>query len=129
MIHRPIEPISKVFLALIEHLEDTFEDNSIAMNLVAEAYEEYDTVDDFVAYIQNITSYGCASGVLPELIYTDAIQRFFLEHYDCIAELVGEYEDEFGSIELGYDCATTLTYLAVEMVASRIENEVEDYLS
>ncbi|MEK7434187.1 MAG: hypothetical protein AABZ74_13725 [Cyanobacteriota bacterium] len=81
--------------------------------------------EDSEAYLQDIINCGCQNGVISELIYYKDVYPFFDEYYLEIQELLLEYQDEVGTIELQSDIKSKLTWLAVEIIAYRLANQLD----
>jgi hypothetical protein len=96
--------------------------SSIQAKVAQEALERDNPVDFF----NEITQYGCVSGMVSGLIYYCDTHRFFDDHYEEILELKAQYEDETGStLKIEGDLKNYLAWFAFEISASNLANQIE----
>ena len=67
--------------------------NSVAKYLKNLARQRYND-DGFPDTIKEIATYGCASGVVGDLIYHNDIVEFYDKHHDAIWEILVEFADD-----------------------------------
>ena len=66
-------------------------------------------------YLEEVTRYGCVSGVATNLATYNATHRFFDKNYDQIIQLKSDYEAETGEpLKLGFDIKNELAWFAYE---------------
>ncbi|WP_195536199.1 DUF7222 domain-containing protein [Bacillus paralicheniformis] len=96
-------------------------------NTVREWLENWlDDSDDKKTTLEDISSHGCQSGVVPELIYYSDTHKFFDVHYNSIMELVEEYREMTGSeVQFNGDLKNYYSWFAVEFMAWELLNELE----
>lgn len=80
-------------------------------------YEEEKT------FLEEVLQYGCASGIVPELIYFSQTHSFFIHYMEDIFNIYNEVKDNLSTdFEVN---ANNLSWLAFEYVVNEIYNEVE----
>ena len=102
----------------------------------------FDTTEEKRTYLEDVTSHGCSSGVVGDLIYYHDTEAFFREHTPEINNLLSRTILEGGYISpkeflSGFDaedplCLETqnrnlLAWFAYEAVALNILNNQEDF--
>lgn len=76
---------------------------------------------DPVAFLRDVTTYGCISGCVSGLVYFADTREFFDRHYEEIEELRREYENECGMpIRIAHDLKNDLAWFAFEAIARRL---------
>ena len=76
-------------------------------------------------FFSDLFSYGCASGMIGQLIYYSDTHKFFEEHYNEIEELRIEFEESIGQpLKIPYDLKNTLTWFAFEETARQIASDL-----
>lgn len=88
-----------------------------AVREIVESYGE-----EKKSFVRDVLTYGCASGVVPELTYYHQTHKFYREHEDEIWELVEEWAEETGElpIEIGKDIRSQLAWFAFEVMVGRL---------
>lgn len=81
---------------------------------------EYDEAE---GYFNNVLDYGCASGVVGELIYYTQTTEFFNTHADEIFDLYNELKSEYGEIDIELS-KNNLSWLAFEETLRQIANDL-----
>jgi len=111
---------------LTAFLETKRSETGIASS-VAEVALEYAPVSDF---FEDISQYGCVSGMVGELIYYSDTMAFFQKHYIEIEELRTQWEEETGMpVVIQGDLANFLAWFSFERVADQLWQEFEaEYL-
>lgn len=98
----------------------THKPGSIQAKVAQEALERDNPKDFF----EELTQYGCISGMVSSLIYYCDTHAFYEEHYDEIEELRSEYEDNFGEpLKIKDDLKNFLAWFAFEETAYRLSLE------
>lgn len=78
------------------------------------------------AFLEDVTQYGCASGVVSRLIYYSDTHQFFDDHYEEINELRSDFEDETSTtLKIDGDLKNYLAWFAFESVCFKLLNEIE----
>ena len=82
--------------------------------------------EEVIGTVEDITTYGCASGCVPALIYTKDTEAFFDRHADEIFELITDAKEE-GALDLNNIELTRneLAWIAFELIAWEIRDELE----
>ena len=82
--------------------------------------------EEVIGTVEDITTYGCASGCVPALIYCYQTEAFFDRHADEIFELITDAKEEgaldLNNIELSKN---DLAWTAFELIAWEIRDELE----
>lgn len=98
------------------------DDGTLAVCVAKTALDEGDPV----AFLHDVTTYGCASGCVSSLVYRSDARDFFDRHYEEIEELRQEYEDSTGvPVRIRYDLKNDLAWFAFETVAQRLLERFE----
>ena len=81
--------------------------------------------EEVVTTLDNINTYGCASGIVPTLMYYSDARAFFDRHADEIFELIEDMAEEGiidkSRLELSKN---NLAWTAFELIAWEIRDEV-----
>ena len=82
--------------------------------------------EEVMGTVEDITTYGCASGCVPALIYCYQTEAFFNRHTDEIFELITDAKEE-GALDLNNIELTRneLAWIAFELIAWEIRDELE----
>ena len=104
--------------------------NRLYNHVLENVKENYDTREEQLSYLEDITTNGCESGIVPHLIYTNEIHQFFDEYYDEIEEITQEVHDSLGEHPLtfnknNHDMKTFLSWMAYEETARRVLDDLE----
>ena len=82
---------------------------------------------EVIGTVEDITSYGCASGTVPALIYYSQTEAFFDRHSEEIFELIEDMSEEGiidkNRLELSKN---NLAWTAFELIAWQIRDELEN---
>ena len=82
--------------------------------------------EEVIGTVEDITTYGCASGCVPALIYCSDTEAFFDRHADEIFELIEDMAEEGvidkNRLELSKN---SLAWTAFELIAWEIRDELE----
>ena len=82
--------------------------------------------EEVMGTVENITTYGCASGTVPALTYYSQTEAFFNRHADEIFELIEDMSEEGvidkNRLELSKN---NLAWTAFELIAWEIRDELE----
>ena len=108
-------------------LENTME-GTLKHEVVEIILEQVDGLDNnkIFSAVEEIVTYGCASGVVPALITYDDTDKFFDNHADEIFELIEDAKQEgiidMNNLELSKN---NLAWFAFELIAQEIYYEME----
>ena len=95
--------------------------NNVMEILVDMQYEGYELQD----VITDVLNHGCASGIVPSLVYYSQTKEFFINNMEEIFELYNEYVQEFGE-GLGFEIDfNSLAWFSFEETTRQIANEME----
>ena len=82
--------------------------------------------EEIVAYLENVTTYGCVNGTVSSLIYYSDTEAFFDRHSEEIFELIEDAAEEGiidkNRLELSKN---NLAWTAFELIAWEIRDELE----
>jgi len=79
-----------------------------------------------IAYLHDVTTHGCASGMVGPLIYYVDTHKFFDGHYEEIEALREELEENMGApIYIKGDLKNFFAWFAYEEMAYQILSELE----
>ena len=108
-------------------LENTME-GTLKHEVVEIIMDQVDELDDnkIFSAVEEIVTYGCASGVVPALITYDDTDKFFDKHANEIFELVEDAKQE-GIIDMNnFELSkNNLAWFAFETIAQEIYQEME----
>ena len=83
--------------------------------------------EEVIGTVEDITTYGCASGTVPALIYYSDTEAFFDRHADEIFELIEDAAKEGTLDKNGIELSkNNLAWIAFENIAWEIKYELED---
>lgn len=80
--------------------------------------------EEVIGTVEDITTYGCASGIVPALIYYSDTEAFFDRHVDEIFDLYNEAKAEFGEMSMELT-RNNLAWFGFEVTAQNILYELE----
>ena len=81
--------------------------------------------DDLSQWFSHLLRHGCASGMVPSLIYYSDTHSFFDRHYEEIGFLRQLCEDDFGEpLKVQHDLKNWLAWFAFEETARQIFDEI-----
>ena len=109
-------------------LENTME-GTLKHEVVEIILDQVDELDDnkIFSAVEEIVTYGCATGVVPALITYDDTDKFFDNYADEIFELVEDMKQEgvinMNNFELSKN---NLAWFAFEIIAQEIYHEMEE---
>ena len=94
----------------------------IIVNMLSENADN----EEVIGTVEDITTYGCATGCVPALIYCSDTEAFFDRHADEIFELIEDAAEE-GIIDKNRLELTknNLAWTAFELIAWEIRDELE----
>ena len=94
--------------------------------IIVDMLSENATNEEVIGTLEDITTYGCASGVVPALVYYSDTEAFFDRHSEEIFELIEDMAEEGiidkKQIELSKN---NLAWTAFELIAWEIKDELE----
>lgn len=64
--------------------------------IVLQDLEDYETKEEKISYLNDLTQHGCQSGMVSGLIYYCDTNKFFNDHEDEIEDLITENMDMMG---------------------------------
>ena len=83
--------------------------------------------EEVMGTVEDITTYGCASGVVPALVYYSDTEAFFDRHADEIFELIEDAAKDGTLDKNGIELSkNNLAWIAFELIAWEIKYELED---
>lgn len=80
--------------------------------------------EEVLTTIEDIINHGCASGIVPALIYYKDTEAFFDRHVDEIFDLYNDLKFEYGEIDIELS-RNNLAWLSFEAMAQNILDELE----
>ena len=93
--------------------------------IIVNMLDENATNEEVIGTLEDITTYGCASGVVHALVYYSDTEAFFDRHSDEIFELIEDMAEEGvidkNRLELSKN---NLAWTAFELIAWEIRDEV-----
>ena len=94
--------------------------------IIVDMLDENADNEEVIGTVEDITTYGCASGTVPALIYYSDTEAFFNRHADEIFELIEDAAEEGiidkNRLELSKN---NLAWTAFELIAWEIRDELE----
>ena len=106
---------------ITEYLQSVLESNSIEKDVINCVLARVES--DQLAYLKDICEHGCASGMIPHLIYYCDTHRYFEEHYPEIEYLRQEQEI---NVPFGTDLKNYLSWVAFENAAYQLLRKYEN---
>ena len=98
------------------------EPHSLKSYVAKEAIEQ----ESILSFFQDLSQYGCVSGMVSSLIYYYQTHQFFDDFFDEINELRCRFEEQIGQpMNLGHDLKNHLAWFAFEQTAFDLANELE----
>ena len=95
--------------------------------IIVNMLDENATNEEVIGTLEDITTYGCASGTVPALVYYSDTEAFFDRHSEEIFELIENMAEEGiidkKQIELSKN---NLAWTAFELIAWEIRDELEN---
>jgi len=85
--------------------------------------------DNPMAFLEDVSQYGCRSGLVNSLIYYTDTHKFFDQHYSEIEKIRNEFEDRLGFyFDIRDDLKTWCAWFAFEEIAYRLHTEIEELI-
>ena len=109
-----------------EALSRTFEktglaDRSFSADMQEILLDHMSRYDNPVTGVEEISTHGCASGVLSDFIYYSDTREFYTKHIDDIEDFIYDLEDDLGeSITLDHPRYNSAVWLVAEQCASYV---------
>lgn len=75
---------------------------------------------EIIAYLDNVATYGCATGTVSSLIYCSDTEAFFDRHVDECLEIANNYIDMYDGRVTFELTRNNLAWIAFETVAGNI---------
>ena len=124
-----------------EALSRTFEetglaDRSFSADMQEILLDHMSRYDNPVTGVEEISTHGCASGVLSDFVYYSDTKEFYTKHIDDIEDFIYDLEDDLGeSIRLDHPRYNSAVWLVTEesarlvsdSLAENIQNTLEDW--
>lgn len=104
-------------------LESLYGESELKDNVIDIILNHIDDYENPITFLEEVIQYGCASGMIGELIYFNETKCFFIKHMEEIFEIYNEVKDNL-STDFEVD-SNSLSWLAFEYMVSEIYNEVE----
>lgn len=106
-----------------ELLKGLYGESELKDNVIDILLDHIEDYEEEKGFLEDIMNYGCVSGIVPELIYFNQTECFFIKHMEEIFDIYNELKDNLNTnFEVN---ANNLSWLAFEYVVNEIYNEVE----
>ena len=103
-------------------LENMYGESTLKDNVIDIILNHIDDYENPITFLEEVLQYGCASGIVPELIYCSETKCFFIKHMEDIFNIYNEVKDSLSpDFEVN---ANNLSWLAFEYITNEIYNEV-----
>lgn len=115
-----------------EALSRTFEekglaDRSFSTDMQTVLLDHMAKYNNPVDGLEEISTHGCASGVLSDFVYYSDTKEFYTKHIDDIEDFIYDLEDDLGeSIALKYPRYNSAVWLVAEQCASLASDSLEE---
>ena len=104
-------------------LENLYGESELKDNVIDIILNHIDDYENPITFLEEVIQYGCASGMIGELIYFNETKCFFIKHMEEIFDIYNQLKDNLSDdFEVN---ANNLSWLAFEYMVSEIYNEVE----
>lgn len=118
-------------LNVVEYLEKTLGNTDLRAEVIKSLTNEIgeeNTLENWISFLENIENVGLESGIVKSMFYTDDVEKFVLENFNSIVDLINELNGV--DIKIGYDFFQKLADFSYEYVCGEaleklkeIENE------
>jgi hypothetical protein len=108
---------------LNKHLQKILDENpnTIKACVIQEAFDYHNTK----GFFEELSQYGCISGMVSSLVYYSDTEAFFDNYYHEIMELKEDYEESIGeAMKLPYNLKNHLAWFSFEQTAYQLVNEI-----
>lgn len=106
-----------------ELLNDLYGESELKNNVIDIILDNIEFYENEKGFLEDVMNYGCASGIVSELVYFNDTKCFFIKHMEEIFDIYNELKDNLSSdFEVN---ANNLSWLAFEYMVNEIYNEVE----
>lgn len=106
-----------------ELLNDLYGESELKNNVIDIILDNIEFYENEKGFLEDVMNYGCASGIVSELVYFNDTKCFFIKHMKEIFDIYNELKDNLSSdFEVN---ANNLSWLAFEYMVNEIYNEVE----
>ena len=83
------------------------------------------------AYLEDVTTHGCMSGICSGLVYTADCHQFYDEYLPCIEEAMQEYKEDIGQHPIennrhDIDTKNFMAWFGYEYAAFQLLDQWED---
>ncbi|WP_417145896.1 hypothetical protein [Porphyromonas sp.] len=115
-----------------EALSRTFEetglaDRSFSADMQEVLLDHMSRYDNPVTGVEEISTHGCASGVLSDFVYYSDTKEFYTKHLDDIEDFIYDLEDDLGeSIRLDHPRYNSAVWLVTEESARLASDSLEE---
>ena len=110
--------------SMVENTESELK-KAVLESLIDKA-EECETDEEIISMINNILTYGCASGIVSDMMFYSDTENFFNTHseeiFDLLNESIAEGLTDANNIEFSKN---SLAWWAYEVITSQILYELE----
>ena len=103
-------------------LNNMYGENDLKDSVIDIILNHIDDYENPIIFLEDVLQYGCASGMVSELIYFSETKCFFIKHMEEIFEIYNNVKDNLSS-DFEVD-ANNLSWLAFEYLVGEIYNEV-----
>lgn len=106
-----------------ELLNDLYGESKLKNNVIDIILENIEDYEEPKEFLEDVMNYGCASGIVSELIYFNDTKDFFIKHMEEIFDIYNDIKDNLSpDFEVN---ANNLSWLAFEYMTNIIYNEIE----
>lgn len=106
-----------------ELLKGLYGESELKDNVIDIILNNIENYEEEKGFLEDVMNYGCSSGIVPELIYYNETECFFIKHMEEIFDIYNQLKDDLSSyFEVN---ANNLSWLAFEYMVNEIYNEVE----
>ena len=107
-----------------ELLNNMYGESELKDNVIDIILNHIDDYENPITFLEEVLQYGCASGMVSELIYFNDTHNFFIKHMEEIFDIYNSIKENLSSnFEVN---ANNLSWLAFEYMTSIIYNEIEE---
>ena len=107
-----------------ELLNNMYGESELKDNVIDIILNHIDDYENPITFLEEVLQYGCASGMVSELIYFSETKCFFIKHMEEIFDIYNSIKENLSSnFEVN---ANNLSWLAFEYMTSIIYNEIEE---
>ena len=109
---------------LTNMLNNLYGESELKNNVIDIILDNIEFYENEKGFLEDVMNYGCASGIVSELVYFNDTKCFFIKHMEEIFDIYNELKDD---LNLNFEVnANNLSWLAFEYMTSIIYNEIEE---